>query len=63
MNTFAKELRAWRKALGLVQKQAAGELGISKRTYEGWEYGRTSPGALAKSEIYRRMSNLTKKQK
>lgn len=43
-------LRKWRKALGLTQKQAADRLGVSVRTYEGWEQGKgpSNPGPVKK---------------
>lgn len=34
------DLKSWRAALGLTQAGAAAALGVSKRTYEGWEAGR-----------------------
>ena len=54
--TFKKKIRAWRKSRGLVQKQAADVLDVSVRTYQGWEYGKTSPNKLALAELLRRMT-------
>lgn len=41
------KLKAWRKARGLSQGQAAPVLGISRRTLENWEQGDHRPTALA----------------
>ena len=57
---FKKELRAWRKSRGFVQKEAADFLKVNKRTYEGWEYGRTCPLPLAMAELKRRMEAKSK---
>lgn len=54
--SFKKDLRAWRKARGFFQKEAANFLGVSRRTYEGWEYGRTVPKPLAMAELKRRLA-------
>lgn len=35
------DLKSWRAALDLTQAGAAEALGVPKRTYEGWEAGRT----------------------
>ena len=58
IKSFKKTLRAWRKSRGFVQKEAAEFLCVSKRTYEGWEYGKTSPKPLAMAELIRRMEAL-----
>jgi DNA-binding XRE family transcriptional regulator len=55
--TFKKTLKQWRTDRGFVQKEAAAFLGVSKRTYEGWEYGRTCPKELAMAELTRRMNS------
>lgn len=34
------ELQKWRRRMGFTQKQAATALGMSVRTYQGWELGR-----------------------
>lgn len=39
-------LRAWRRARGLSQSQAAPLLGISQRTLENWEQRRSQPRGL-----------------
>lgn len=39
-------LRAWRRARGLSQAQAAPLLGISQRTLENWEQRRSQPRGL-----------------
>ncbi len=41
------KLKAWRKARGLSQGQAAPVLGISRRTLENWEQGEHKPSPLA----------------
>ena len=41
-----------RKALNLTQKGFADVLGVSPRTVEAWEAGRTSPTPTAKKLIY-----------
>jgi transcriptional regulator with XRE-family HTH domain len=41
MTALSDKLKAWRKRLDITQAQAADVLGVSKRTYEGWEIGRT----------------------
>lgn len=53
---FRVILREWRMSRGLFQKEAADILGVNKRTYEAWEYGRTCPKGLAIAELKRRMS-------
>ena len=37
---LADRLTAWRKVRGYTQEEAASLLCVSRRTYEGWEYGR-----------------------
>ena len=44
------ELKAWRKRLGLTQREAAAMLGVSAFTLSAWEIGRfriKQPGLLA----------------
>jgi DNA-binding transcriptional regulator YiaG len=40
---FANRLKAWRKATGLSQSQAADYLGVSARTLQEWEQERFEP--------------------
>lgn len=40
------DLRAWRTARGLSQRAAAERLGLSKRTLETLEYGRSPKSGL-----------------
>lgn len=40
MKTLAQQLGSWRRKRGLTQAQAAAELGLPHRTYEGYEQGR-----------------------
>lgn len=45
-----------RKAAGLTQSQAAGQLGVSKATYSAWETGRamlSSERIVALSELFK----------
>lgn len=42
-----KELRALRASTGLSQSVLCKKLGISKRTYQGWEMGRKIPETAA----------------
>lgn len=36
------ELRVWRVGMGWSQERAAEELGVSRRTYQGWEASSTT---------------------
>jgi len=45
------ELFAARQALGFSQSQFATMLGVSKRTLENWEQGRSSPSGAARTLI------------
>ena len=45
------ELFAARQALGYSQSQFAAMLGVSKRTLENWEQGRSSPSGAAQTLI------------
>ncbi len=45
MIDLSNKLKEIRKALGLSQKEMAGKLGISFRTYQNWEYGERTPPA------------------
>lgn len=40
---FARLLQEWRVRKGFSQRDAANELGISKRTLENWEQVRATP--------------------
>lgn len=51
MNPIPAKLRAWRKARGLSQSQAAPVLGLTKRTLENWEQGTTQPRGLARVHL------------
>jgi hypothetical protein len=53
-NLFSKELRKWRGKRG--QKEVADRLGMSLRTYEGWEAGH-KPSSFAQNEIRRQMAS------
>jgi len=51
MTTIQTKLRAWRKARGLSQSQAAPVLGLTQRTLENWEQGTTQPRGLARVHL------------
>jgi len=51
MNPIPSKLRAWRKARGLSQSQAAPVLGITLRSLENWEQGTTQPRGLARVHL------------
>jgi transcriptional regulator with XRE-family HTH domain len=40
---FHQNLKRCRQAAGLTQAQLAVRLRVPKRTYEGWEFGRSQP--------------------
>jgi len=44
---FARLLQEWRDRKGYSQRDAAGTLGISKRTLENWEQARATPRGYA----------------
>lgn len=46
-NRFARLLQEWRARKGFSQRDAANELGISKRTLENWEQARATPRGYA----------------
>lgn len=48
-------LKSWRTKAGLLQKEAAEKLGVSVRTYQGWEEGKSTPNRFARVELERRM--------
>lgn len=54
--TFPEALKEARKRLNLNQPEAAGLLGVSKRTLELWEAGRTLPIELAQEGALTRMA-------
>lgn len=41
-----------RKALNMTQKAFAAVLGVSSRTVEGWEIGKSNPSPTAKNLLY-----------
>lgn len=41
-----------RKALNMTQKEFAGILGVSPRTVEAWEIGRSTPSPTAKNLLF-----------
>ena len=55
------DLKSWRAALGLTQGAAAAALGVSRRTYEGWEAGRTPTEQPSLLELACRAVALEKK--
>ncbi len=49
--TIAKDLKQWRARLRITQKQAAEQLGVPYRTYDGWEqewHAPSHPGIIRK---------------
>lgn len=55
---FKIAVKTWRKKANLVQKQAADVLGVSLRTYQGWEMGSHEPLPMAMMELKRRMDTV-----
>ena len=53
---FSKSVKMWRARKGLSLREAALLLGVNKRTWEGWEYGRTIPEGIALAVILKRIS-------
>lgn len=43
--------KEFRKANGWTQSQLAEHVGVSKRTVEGWEQGRTTPDRRSRIEL------------
>ena len=41
------QLRELRETLGLTQREAAEKIGVSRRTWEGWEIGARRPTSAA----------------
>lgn len=50
-----RDIQLWRVMSGLTQRQAAAKLGVSVRTLEDWELGRSKPHPYRVGEIKRRM--------
>ena len=46
------DVKAERESLDMTQKAFANMLGVSKRTVESWEAGRSTPSPTAKNLIY-----------
>jgi DNA-binding transcriptional regulator YiaG len=54
---LSEQLEAWRKRLGMTQKEAADHLGVSVRTFENWAQGRQSPrGGFALKSLLEKIS-------
>lgn len=53
---FPDLLRAWRKAKGYTQAQAAEDLGISVRNLMQWEQARQSPSVANITPVLRRLA-------
>ena len=58
MARFAERLRAWRGDHGLNQREAAEHIGVSWRTYQGWEQGRNAPSAAGLAGLERAKAPL-----
>ena len=58
--SFARDLRAARKAARLTQADAAKICGIGKRTFEKWEAGELAPppeaGAITRERVLARLT-------
>ena len=44
-------LREWRREHGLSRREAAKQTGLNRRTWEGWELGRSAPSGLYKERL------------
>jgi transcriptional regulator with XRE-family HTH domain len=58
MTRFAEGLRAWRGDHGLNQRGAAEQIGVSWRTYQSWERGRSAPSAAGLAGLERAKAPL-----
>jgi DNA-binding transcriptional regulator YiaG len=58
--TFADELKAWRKSQKIIQKEAAEILGVSVRTYQGWECGTFHPARICEGCVRKKMDEVAK---
>ena len=58
--SFARDLRAARKAARLTQADAAKLCGVGKRTFEKWEAGELAPppeaGAITRERVLARLT-------
>lgn len=52
---FSREVSAWRKSKGILQKEAAGIFDVTLSAYQKWETGENTPVKLAMIEVRRRM--------
>lgn len=55
MSDFGEALKAWRKAYGLTQKEAADRLGANLRTYQNWEAGVNTPPKITENYVRSRI--------
>jgi DNA-binding transcriptional regulator YiaG len=53
---LSEQLETWRKRLGMTQREAAGYLGVSVRTFENWSQGRCSPKGFALKSLVEKMT-------
>jgi DNA-binding transcriptional regulator YiaG len=53
---LSEQLEAWRKRLGMKQREAAEHLGVSLRTLENWSQGRCTPKGFALRSLIEKMS-------
>ena len=60
--TFAEQLKAERKRLGLTQAQAAALLDVSARVHWEWETGKTEPYAITQEGALARMKKAKPKK-
>jgi putative transcriptional regulator len=49
--TLDRNLKCWRKQVGLTQRQAAHRLNVSVRTFQEWEQGRMKPRGFSLSAL------------
>lgn len=61
--TFPDQLRALRARKNLSQSQAAAVIGMSVRTLQDWELGRSKPPAWAQTSVLGRLRATRKKRK
>lgn len=53
--SLAKRLKQWRARRKLTQEDAARHLGVSQRSFENWEQGRSTPSSLGLSMLLERI--------
>ena len=56
--TFSEKLKILRAEKHLTQKEVAEILGVPKRTYEDWEYGKRTPTEFTQTSIIHKMEDI-----